>query len=251
MSRADGGGASRRGSGGNEVNGVKRVDSSGRADPLARRMAERRRRMVEQHIAGRGIADPRVLDAMAEVPRHLFVREHLRRKAYEDYALPIEEGQTISQPYVVARMTELLRVEAHHKVLEIGTGSGYQTAILARLARWVYSLERMPELARSAIGRLRTLGVDNVKVVIFDGTMGWSEAAPFDRILVTAGAPVVPEALLDQLGEGGRLLIPEGGRAGQRLVLYEKRSEGVVRDAGEAVAFVPLIGRFGWEEPSS
>ena len=184
---------------------------------------------------------------MAEVPRHLFVREHLRRKAYGDHALPIEAGQTISQPYVVARMTELLRVEPHHKVLEIGTGSGYQTAILARLARWVYSLERLPELAKTAIGRMRELGIDNVKIVIFDGSMGWSEAAPFDRILVTAGAPAVPEALLGQLGEGGRLLIPEGDRQAQRLVLYEKSARGVVREAGEAVAFVPLVGRFGWK----
>ena len=203
--------------------------------------------MVREHIAGRGVSDPRVLDAMAEVPRHLFVREHLRRKAYGDHALPIEDGQTISQPYVVARMTELLRVEAHHKVLEIGTGSGYQTAILARLARWVYSLERLPELAKTAIGRMRELAIDNVKIVIFDGSMGWSEAAPFDRILVTAGAPAVPEALLGQLGEGGRLLIPEGDRQGQRLVLYEKSARGVVREAGEPVAFVPLVGRFAWE----
>jgi len=202
--------------------------------------------MVREHIAGRGVSDPRVLDAMAEVPRHLFVREHLRRKAYGDHALPIEDGQTISQPYVVARMTELLRVEAHHKVLEIGTGSGYQTAILARLARWVYSLERLPELAKTAIGRLRELAIDNVKIVIFDGSMGWSEAAPFDRILVTAGAPAVPEALLGQLGEDGRLLIPEGDRQGQRLVLYEKTARGVVREPGEPVAFVPLVGRFAW-----
>jgi len=216
-------------------------------DPLARRMAERRQRMVREHIAARGVRDERVLAAMAEVPRHLFVREHLRRKAYGDHALPIEEGQTISQPYVVARMTELLEVERHHKVLEIGTGSGYQTAILARLARWVYSLERVPELAKTAIARLRSFGVDNVKIVIFDGSMGWSEAAPFDRILVTAGAPAVPETLLGQLGPEGRLLIPEGDRSAQRLVLYRKTGSGVVREAGETVAFVPLVGRFGWD----
>lgn len=217
-----------------------------------RRMAERRERMVREHIAGRGVEDPRVLRAMAEVPRHLFVREHLRRKAYGDHALPIEAGQTISQPYVVARMTEMLQVEPHHKVLEIGTGSGYQTAILARLARWVYSLERVPELARSAIARLRALGLDNVKVVIFDGSMGWAEAAPYDRILVTAGAPVAPEALVEQLGPEGRLLIPEGDRQWQRLVLYRRTpsgpSSGIVREPGETVAFVPLVGRFGWED---
>lgn len=206
--------------------------------------------MVQEHVAGRGISDPRVLEALAAVPRHLFVREHLRRKAYGDHALPIEGGQTISQPYVVARMTEKLEVEGHHKVLEIGTGSGYQTAVLARLARWVYSLERMPELAKTAIARLREVGCDNVKIVIFDGSMGWSEAAPFDRILVTAGAPAAPGPLLDQLGPGGRLLIPEGDRQAQSLVLYRKTPQAVEREVGEPVAFVPLVGRFGWEGSS-
>ncbi|MGD2113596.1 MAG: protein-L-isoaspartate(D-aspartate) O-methyltransferase [Acidobacteriota bacterium] len=209
-------------------------------------MAERRRRMVREHIAARGVSDPRVLEAMAEVPRHLFVREHLRRKAYGDHALPIEGGQTISQPYVVALMTEMLRIEPGHTVLEIGTGSGYQTAILARLAKWVYSLERVPELAKIAMGRLRDLGLDNVKVVIFDGSMGWAEAAPYDRILVTAGAPAAPEPLVEQLGPDGRLLIPEGSRGSQRLVLYRRTPRGVVREPGEAVAFVPLVGRHGW-----
>jgi protein-L-isoaspartate(D-aspartate) O-methyltransferase len=161
-----------------------------------------------------------VLQALREVPRHLFVREHLERKAYGDFALPIEAGQTISQPYVVARMTELLAVEPGHKVLEIGTGSGYQAAVLARLARWVWSLERVPELARLAIARLRTLGIENVKVQVFDGSMGWAEAAPFDRVLVTAGAPGAPEPLLAQLGPGGRLVVPEGDLEAQRLVLY-------------------------------
>ena len=217
------------------------------ADPLERRLAERRRRMVRDHIAARGVRDERVLEAMAEVPRHLFVREHLRRKAYGDHALPIEGSQTISQPYVVARMTEMLRIEAGHKVLEIGTGSGYQTAILARLAKWVYTLERVPELAKAAIERMRRFGFDNVKVMIFDGSMGWAEAAPYDRILVTAGAPAAPEPLIDQLGGGGRLLIPEGDRLTQRLVLYRRTPKGVVREPGEEVAFVPLLGRHGWD----
>jgi protein-L-isoaspartate(D-aspartate) O-methyltransferase len=204
--------------------------------------------MVREHIAARGVADERVLQAMREVPRHEFVPEHLRTQAYGDHALPIAGGQTISQPYVVARMTELLAVGPEHSVLEIGTGTGYQTAVLARLARVVYSLERVPELAREAIARMRALGCDNVKIQVFDGTVGWSDVGPFDRILVTAGAPRVPEPLLDQLAPGGRLLIPEGDRLGQRLVLYERTPEGIRRSSGEPVAFVPLIGRHGWKE---
>lgn len=217
------------------------------AELAERRRARDRERMVREHVEARGVRDPRVLEALREVPRHRFVRGHLERKAYGDFALPIEGGQTISQPYVVARMVEMLSVEPHHKVLEIGTGSGYQTAVLARLARWVWSLERVPELARSAIARLRELGYDNVKVQIFDGSMGWGEAAPFDRIVVAAAAPRAPEPLLAQLGEGGRLVIPEGGRQAQRLVLYLKEQGRVLRQEGEGVAFVPLVGRHGWE----
>jgi protein-L-isoaspartate(D-aspartate) O-methyltransferase len=204
--------------------------------------------MVRKHIEARGVRDPRVLEAMREVPRHIFVREHLRGQAYEDFALPIEEGQTISQPYVVARMTELLDLDREHSVLEIGTGSGYQTLILARLVRRVYSLERVALLARKAIERLRPFGLDNVKIQAFDGTVGWSDVAPFDRILVTAGAPEVPSPLLDQLRLGGKLVVPEGDRREQRLVVYEKTEEGVRREIGEAVAFVPLVGRHGWEK---
>jgi protein-L-isoaspartate(D-aspartate) O-methyltransferase len=209
--------------------------------------AYRRERMVREHIAARGVADERVLKAMREVPRHLFVRDHLRAQAYGDHALPIEGGQTISQPYVVARMSELLDVQPQHSVLEIGTGSGYQTAVLARLARVVYSLERVPELARQAIVRMRELGLGNVKIQIFDGTVGWSEVGPFDRILVTAGAPKAPQPLLDQLAADGKLLVPEGDRDVQRLVLYSKNARGAVRRrAGEEVSFVPLLGRHGW-----
>jgi protein-L-isoaspartate(D-aspartate) O-methyltransferase len=220
------------------------------ADLAERRRARERERMVREHVEARGVRDPRLLRALREVPRHRFVREHLERKAYGDFALPIEAGQTISQPYVVARMTELLAVETHHKVLEIGTGSGYQAAILARLARWVWSLERVPELARLAIARLRALGIENVKVQVFDGSLGWAEAAPFDRVLVTAAAPGTPDTLLGQLGEGGRLVVPEGSRELQRLVLYRKADGRVVREEGEAVAFVPLVGRQGWRESS-
>ena len=214
-----------------------------------------RERMVRELIAARGVADPRVLDAMRLVPRHEFVKEHLRSQAYGDHALPIGHGQTISQPWVVARMTELLAVEASHKVLEIGTGSGYQTAILARLARWVYSLERVSDLAHQAIKRMRQLGVVNVKIQAFDGTVGWSEAAPFDRILVAAGAPALPAPLYEQLAPGGRLLIPEGDLRSQRLVVYQRTASGRKRRLpGEEVAFVPLVGRHGWDpsqEPAS
>ena len=201
-----------------------------------------------QKLAERGIHDPRVLQALRQVPRHRFVREHLWGQAYGDFALPLSSGQTISQPWVVARMTELLAVSTQHKVLEIGTGSGYQTAVLALLARWVFSLERVSALARQAIEHLRELGIDNVKVQAFDGTVGWSEVAPFDRIMVTAGAPAAPQPLLDQLAPGGRLLLPEGSRQEQKLVLYDKDRLGhLQRQEADEVAFVPLLGRFGWK----
>lgn len=207
-----------------------------------------REQMVRELVEQRGVRDSRVLSAMREVPRHLFVRNHLKSQAYGDHALPIGEAQTISQPYVVARMSELLDVEPAHKVLEIGTGSGYQTAILARLARWVYSLERLPELAHQAIRRMRQLEIINVKIQVFDGTVGWSEVAPFDRILVTAAAPEVPKPLLEQLAPKGKLLVPEGDRGTQKLVLYERLTRGLRRRELEPVAFVPLVGRFGWND---
>ena len=208
----------------------------------------RRQRMVRQQIEARGVRDPRVLEAMCQAPRHLFVREHLRGQAYEDFALPIECAQTISQPYVVARMTEMLDVDRTHSVLEIGTGSGYQTLILGRLAARVYSLERIAELARRAIERLRPFALDNVKIQTFDGTFGWSDVGPFDRILVTAAAPRVPRPLIDQLKAGGKLVLPEGERDSQRLVLYHKTPNSLTQSSGEAVSFVPLIGRHGWTE---
>jgi protein-L-isoaspartate(D-aspartate) O-methyltransferase len=208
-----------------------------------------RERMVRELVEARGIKDARVIAAMREVPRHLFVRDHLVTQAYGDHALPIGGAQTISQPYVVARMSELLDVASTHKVLEIGTGSGYQTAILARLARWVYSLELLPELAHQAIRRIRQLGIVNVKIQAFDGTVGWSEVAPFDRILVTAGAPAAPKPLLEQLTPRGKLLVPEGDRHRQRLVLYERLPSRVRRFEFEEVSFVPLVGRHSWGPP--
>ena len=209
-------------------------------------LEERRERMVRNLIEGRGVRDPAVLEAMRMVPRHLFVEPHLYNQAYADFALPIGWEQTISQPWVVARMTELMEIERRHSVLEIGTGSGYQTAVLARLARWVTSLERIPDLARRAIERMRRLGIDNVKIVAFDGSGGWAQGAPYDRILVTAGAPVAPRPLLDQLAEGGRLLVPEGNREQQRLKIYETQDDCMRSREGEPVSFVPLIGRHGW-----
>jgi protein-L-isoaspartate(D-aspartate) O-methyltransferase len=220
------------------------------APPAARAQVDAkalRTRMVAEQVAGRGIDDPRVLAAMAEVPRHLFVPDADLATAYADRPLAIGYGQTVSQPYVVALITSLADLDAGDRVLEIGTGSGYQTAILARLAQWVFSLERIAELAQRSIRRIRDLGLDNVKIQCFDGSVGWSEVAPFDRILVTAGAPRVPEPLLDQLKVGGRLLVPEGDRANQRLVLYHHEKAGTfVREDVEPASFVPLIGRYGW-----
>jgi len=217
---------------------------------VASEFAYQRRRMVRRLEKEFGVRDARVLAAMGKVPRHRFVRPHLRSQAYSLHALPIGEAQTISQPSVVARMTELLAVEPEHGVLEIGTGSGYQTAILGELARRVFSLEIVPGLAREAISRLRDLGYDNVKVQAFDGTLGLAQAAPYDRILVAAGAPAAPRPLLAQLAPGGRLVIPEGGRDVQQLVVYDydKLAQTVRRRVGEEVRFVPLVGRHGWDK---
>ncbi len=207
--------------------------------------------MVRQLSEGEhAVRDRRVLEAMRKVPRHLFVTgQHMTKQAYGDFALPIGHRQTISQPWVVARMSELLDAGPDHKVLEIGTGSGYQTAILAHLARFVFSMERIGALSREAIGRIRTLGFENVKIQAFDGTVGWTGVAPFDRILVTAATPSpVPKPLLEQLAEGGRMVVPEGDRERQRLIRYTKTAHGLEREAFEAVVFVPLIGRLGWQE---
>src|SRR4051812_38029770 len=205
--------------------------------------------MVQQQIEARGVRDPRVLDAMRAVPRHLFVPEALRSRAYEDHALAIGEGQTISQPYMVAVMTEALAPEAHHRVLEIGTGSGYQTAILARLSGIVFSMERHPRLADLARRTLRSSDVTNVVIHVGDGTEGLPERAPFDRILVPAGAPAVPAALEAQLAAGGRLVIPVGPPGYQHLTTINRR-EGNAFERIETIGcvFVPLIGRQGWPD---
>jgi protein-L-isoaspartate(D-aspartate) O-methyltransferase len=203
--------------------------------------------MVERLRDHYGICDPRVLEALQEVPRHLFVPEALQGRAYGDHALPINANQTISQPYIVARMTELLEADKSSRVLEIGAGSGYQTAVLARVAGQVYSIERIPDLAREAQARIRQLGIYNATVKCFDGTLGWSAHAPYDAILVAAGGPEVPEPLLAQLKIGGRLVIPVGAsRESQRLVRVIRTEEGYQHEEHGSCAFVPLIGRYGW-----
>ena len=200
--------------------------------------------MVERFVAARGVDDPRVLAAMLEVPRHRFVPEPLRGKAYGDHSLPIGHGQTISQPSVVGLM-QRLGVQEGQKVLEIGTGSGYQAAVLSRLARSVYSLERIDELARAASSILRELGYQNVSVKAFDGTYGYPAAAPYDRILVTAGTHEIPETLLEQLAVGGRLVAPVGPADRQRIRVVRRRKTDFAREDGEEVVFVPLLGKFG------
>jgi protein-L-isoaspartate(D-aspartate) O-methyltransferase len=208
-----------------------------------------RERMVERQIAARGVREPRVLDAMRAVPRHLFVPEALRHAAYDDRPLPIAEGQTISQPYMVGVMTQALDPAPHHRVLEIGTGSGYQTAILALLAGEVHSIERHPALAALARQALDAVGAGNVVIHVGDGTEGLPEHAPFDRILVTAGAPSVPESLQRQLAPGGRLVIPVGPAGFQRLTTIDRRADDrFERGESDPCVFVPLIGRFGWPE---
>lgn len=209
------------------------------------RAESQRREMVERFVAARGVDDPRVLEAMREVPRHRFVPEPLRAKAYGDHSLPIGHGQTISQPSVVGLMTQRLAVEPGQKVLEIGTGSGYQAAVLSRIARTVYSLERIDELARAAAQTLGGLGYQNVSVKAFDGTYGYPAAAPFDRILITAGTAEIPETLLAQLAVGGRLVAPVGPPERQRIRVVRRRKTDFAREDGEDVVFVPLIGRFG------
>lgn len=208
---------------------------------------EERERMVENQIIRRGIRDKRVLDAMRQVPRHLFVPEDIRHLAYSDGPLPIGHGQTISQPYIVALMTELLELTGEEKVLELGTGSGYQAAILSCLAREVYSIERHPALAEQARKILTQLGYDNVMIRVGDGTLGWPEHAPYDAIIVTAAAPDVPQPLTEQLADGGRLVAPVGSRWSQMLVKVKRQGNKLTRKNLTPVAFVPLIGEYGWK----
>jgi protein-L-isoaspartate(D-aspartate) O-methyltransferase len=203
-------------------------------------MAEERDEMVREQIQARGIGDARVLQAMRDVKRHLFVPGESARDAYEDYPLPIGEGQTISQPYIVALMTELLELKPTDRALEIGTGSGYQAAILSRLAGRVYSMEIVPSLGEAASKRLDLLGYDNVEVRIGDGYLGWPEEAPFDAIIVTAAPPEIPQALVDQLADGGRMVLPVGTNY-QELMLLEKKDGRLSKRVVTAVRFVPMV----------
>jgi protein-L-isoaspartate(D-aspartate) O-methyltransferase len=206
-----------------------------------------RARMVREQLEARDVHDPRVLDAMRRVPRHLFVPEKLRAHAYEDRPQPIGEAQTISQPLMVGLMTELLEVTPSDRVLEIGTGSGYQAAVLAELAAEVVSIERHECLAARARELLEWLGYRTVRIEVGDGTEGWPELAPYDRIVVTAGAPSMPPPLIEQLKPGGKIVAPIGGRVVQTLTLGWKDEAGAFRTAGYGeCVFVPLIGKYGW-----
>jgi protein-L-isoaspartate(D-aspartate) O-methyltransferase len=204
--------------------------------------------MVETQLRARGIRDKRVLEAMSKVPRHLFLEESLRSQAYEDHALPIAEKQTISQPYIVALMTEALELKGTEKVLEIGTGSGYQAAILAELAGQVLSIERIESLANEARKLLEKLGYHNITIKVFDGTCGWKEESPFDAIIVTAGSPRVPQPLIDQLKIKGRLVIPVGEVYSQMLLKITREAKGSRQQDMGGCRFVKLLGEHGWKE---
>ncbi|MGZ3495087.1 MAG: protein-L-isoaspartate(D-aspartate) O-methyltransferase [Thermodesulfobacteriota bacterium] len=206
-----------------------------------------RLKMVEEQIVSRGIKDAKLIEAMKKIPRHLFVEEALQSQAHTDHPLPIGEKQTISQPYMVALMTEALLLTGKEKVLEIGTGSGYQAAILAELSEKVFSVERIRSLAIRARKLLYELGYFNVEIKIFDGTFGWMEESPFDAIMVTAGSPDIPQPLIDQLSIGGRLVIPVGDALVQDLFRVTKTEEGVKKEDLGGCRFVKLIGKYGWE----
>lgn len=210
--------------------------------------SEDRSRMVEAQLAVRGIIDKRVLDAFRKVPRHIFIKETLQNDAYNDFPLPIGCGQTISQPYMVALMTQCMELKGTERVLEIGTGSGYQTAILAELAKDVYSIEKHDELAVNARRALGGLGYTNIHINVGDGTLGWSEFSPYDAIIVTAGAPRVPKPLKEQLAEGGRLVIPVGDSYSQVLTVIKKEKGTFKEEQICGCVFVPLVGKYGWTE---
>ena len=205
-------------------------------------------RMIQEQLVTRHIRGERLLQAFREVPRHLFVPQSMQDMAYADGPLPIGQRQTISQPYIVALMTQLLELTGEERVLEVGTGSGYQAAILAKLAQKVFSVERIPELAERAAQVLMDLELSNVEVVVCDGSMGLPAHAPYDAIIVTAAAPRVPEPLKDQLAPGGRLVLPVGGRDGQMLERWRQTPKRFERENIAPVAFVPLVGDHGWEE---
>jgi len=210
--------------------------------------ANLRKRMVKEQIIARGIQDERLLDALVKLPRHWFVPEEYAHIAYSDSPLPIGRGQTISQPYIVALMTELLVLQGDEIVLEVGTGSGYQAALLAHLARQVHTIERHASLAEKAELNLSRLNITNVSVHVGDGSLGLPEFAPFQAIMITAAAPRVPKPLFDQLADGGRLVLPEGGAGGQMLDRWMRHGDASTQEHIAPVAFVPLRGQHGWKE---
>ena len=216
------------------------------AGPLDGEMRGSRRRLVEA-LREKGIADLAVLRAVEQTPRHLFVPTGVRHRAYEDSALPIGNGQTISQPSIHARYLEILHLTGREKVLEVGTGSGYQTVLLAHLAAQVFSIERIAPLMQGARENIARAGVRNVSLLVGDGTLGWREYAPYDAILVSAGSPSVPQPLVDQLAEGGRLLIPLGGQDVQTLAVLTRKQGTIIREDVLPVRFVPLLGQHGWQ----
>jgi protein-L-isoaspartate(D-aspartate) O-methyltransferase len=216
------------------------------AGPLDGEMRGSRRRLVET-LREKGIKDLAVLRAFEQTPRHLFVPTGVRHRAYEDSALPIGNGQTISQPSIHARYLEILRLTGREKVLEVGTGSGYQTVLLAHLAAQVFSIERIAPLLQGARENIARAGVRNVSLLLGDGTLGWREYAPYDAILVSAGSPTIPQPLVDQLAEGGRMLIPLGGQDIQTLAVLTRKQGAIVREDVLPVRFVPLLGQHGWQ----
>ncbi len=210
--------------------------------------AKLRERMVEEQLKPRGINDPLVLQVFSEVERYRFVPEEFRASSYADYPINIGEGQTISQPFIVAIMTQALELNPQDKVLEIGAGSGYQTAILAELAKEIYSVERIESLAKNAEALLSELGYKNIKIKIGDGTLGWEEKAPFDKIIITAASPRIPLPLAQQLAENGKLILPLGDSFSQVLTLVEKKADQLLRQEICSCIFVPLVGKYGWKE---
>ncbi len=209
--------------------------------------AKLQERMVEEQLIPRGISDLNVLNTLKKVERHRFVPKEYLTSAYSDHPLPIGSGQTISQPYIVALMTETLQLAGKEKVLEIGTGSGYQTAILAELSAMVYSVERIPSLAESALKTLSELGYKNIEIDVSDGSLGWQEHMPYEAIIVTASCPGEPKALLNQLADGGRLVVPIGGAFRQVLTLFKKRGNSLTAREICGCVFVPLVGKEGWD----
>lgn len=220
----------------------------GEREPESGAEAEARRRMVDEQLAARGIRDAAVLAAMGRLSRRLFVEPEYRERAYADSALPVRDGQTISQPWIVARMLELAELSPGQRVLEIGTGTGYQTALLAALAGEVFTVERVPGLLEVARARLEVLGLRNVRFRLGDGTLGWQAFAPYARVLAAAAAPHVPRALLDQLEDGGVLVIPVGGASFQCLEVWRRSGHRVLHERRDECRFVPLIGEDAWRD---